>query len=329
MIDKKGFFNAIYRFRIAILIFILLVIFTIISPGFISQNMIRALLLLLPAVGTVAIGETLVIITGNLDLSVGGIFALSGLVLVRTLPFGTAAALVLSVGSGLFVGLINGLIINKLKVNSLIATIGMTFVLNGVVFLFAEGTIHFENDFLVGLGHSTLWIIPWSAILYLVLTAIVQFLLKSTVFGIKLYAVGGNRISSSYSGIKVERTGIVAFVLSGFFAALGGILLSSSLAAASPIYGSETAITVITAVLLGGTAISGGSGDVVKTLSGVLFIILLTKGLTQIEVSAYYQNMIIGALLIGLLFSSKKLHGTKRKKTSVKTLIKEGEENDI
>jgi ribose/xylose/arabinose/galactoside ABC-type transport system permease subunit len=307
MIDRNRWFGWLYRLRILLLIVLLLIIFSAISPGFISKNMLRALMVLLPAIGCVAIGETLVIITGNLDLSVGGILSLSGLVLVRTLPFGVPVALILSIGSGIFVGLLNGLIINKLKVNSLITTIAMTFVLNGVVFFFAEGTIHFENNFLVGLGHKALWIFPWAALFYFAVTVIIQLLLKRTVFGIKLYAIGNNRNSSSYSGIKVDRVGMLAFILCGLFAALGGILLSSNLAAASPIYGSETAITVLTAVLLGGTVITGGSGDVVKTLTGVVFIILLTKGLSQIGVAGYYQNMIIGGLLIGLLYSSKRL----------------------
>ena len=134
-----------------------------------------------------------------------------------------------------------------------------------------------------------------------------QYLLKRSAFGVRLYAVGGNRLSSTYSGIHVNRMGILLFVLSGLFASLGGVLMAARLSTASPLRGSETAIVVITAVLLGGTTLGGGYGDVVKSLLGILLLSLLTKGLTQLEVPAYFQGMIVGVILIFLLYVGSKL----------------------
>ena len=302
----------IYNWRVAILIVLLAGIFSLVSAEFFSLRTIERVLFLLPAEGTVAIGMTLVIIMGELDVSVGGTFALSGLVFYRLLPYGVLPAIAGALLIGMLIGLINGLIIFKLKVNSLITTIAVGFILSGVALLTADKTMRVINDLVVGFGNTSLWLFPYSAIFYLLLTVAIQFMLKRSRSGIQLYAVGGNRISSAYTGISVNRVGISVFVLSGLFAALGGLLYTARLGAASPLYGSDTAIYVITAVLLGGTTLSGGSGDVVKTFLGILLLSLFTKGFTMLQVPAFYQNMIIGAFLILLLYAGKKLSQRRR-----------------
>lgn len=302
----------IYNWRIAILIVLLAGIFSLVSAEFFSLRTIERVLFLLPAEGTVAIGMTLVIIMGELDVSVGGTFALSGLVFYRLLPYGVVPAIAGALLIGMLIGLVNGLIIFKLKVNSLITTIAVGFILSGVALLTADKTMRVINDLVVGFGNTSLWLFPYSAIFYLLLTVAIQFMLKRSRSGIQLYAVGGNRISSAYTGISVNRVGISVFVLSGLFAALGGLLYTARLGAASPLYGSDTAIYVITAVLLGGTTLSGGSGDVVKTFLGILLLSLFTKGFTMLQVPAFYQNMIIGAFLILLLYAGKKLSQRRR-----------------
>jgi len=302
----------IYNWRVAILIVLLAGIFSLVSAEFFSLRTIERVLFLLPAEGTVAIGMTLVMIMGELDVSVGGTFALSGLVFYRLLPYGIVPAIAGALLIGMLIGLINGLIIFKLKVNSLITTIAVGFILSGVALLTADKTMRVINDLVVGFGNTSLWLFPYSAIFYLLLTVAIQFMLKRSRSGIQLYAVGGNRISSAYTGISVNRVGISVFVLSGLFAALGGLVYTARLGAASPLYGSDTAIYVITAVLLGGTTLSGGSGDVVKTFLGILLLSLFTKGFTMLQVPAFYQNMIIGAFLILLLYAGKKLSQRRR-----------------
>ncbi len=307
MNKENAMIKKIYDLRIVFLVIVLITLFSILTERFFSLRTVNTLLLLLPSNGIVVLGVTLVMIIGELDLSVGGILALSGLILVKLLPLGVFPSIIITLLIGSFIGFINGFIVYKLKVSSLITTIAVGFILSGVSFLISEGTIYFENSFLSKLGNSSLWIFPYSTILYLVLTAVIQFVLKRTTFGIKLYSVGGSKISSIYSGIRVNVMGIGIFMLSGLFSSLGGIILSSRLATASPIYGSDTAIFVITAVLLGGTNIGGGKGDVVKSFLGILLLSLLTKGLTQLEVPAFYQNMIIGVILISLLYFGKRL----------------------
>ena len=297
----------LYDFRIPILIVLLTIVFSVISSGFLSLRTVNTLFLLLPANGVVAIGVTMVMIIGELDLSVGGVLALSGLMMVKLLPIGAVQAVLLSLAAGASIGLVNGLVIHKLKVNSLIATIAVGFILSGVSLLFSEGTVFYEQKALTDFGNKSLWIFPYTTLLYFGLTLLVQYLLKRSTFGVRLYAVGGNRLSSAYSGIHVTRMGILLFVLSGLFASLGGVLMAARLSTASPLRGSETAIVVITAVLLGGTTLGGGYGDVVKSLLGILLLSLLTKGLTQLEVLAYFQGMIVGVILIFLLYVGSKL----------------------
>jgi len=296
-----------YDFRIPILIVLLTIVFSVISSDFLSLRTVNTLFLLLPANGVVAIGVTMVMIIGELDLSVGGVLALSGLMMVKLLPIGAVQAVLISLAAGAFIGLVNGLVIHKLKVNSLITTIAVGFILSGVSLLFSEGTVFYEQKALTDFGNKSLWIFPYTTLLYFGLTLLVQYLLKRSTFGVRLYAVGGNRLSSSYSGINVTRMGILLFVLSGLFASLGGVLMAARLSTASPLRGSETAIVVITAVLLGGTTLGGGYGDVVKSLLGILLLSLLTKGLTQLEVPAYFQGMIVGVILIFLLYVGSKL----------------------
>jgi ribose transport system permease protein len=297
----------IYNWRILILILLLAAIFSIVSADFFKLGTVEKVLFLLPAEGTVAIGMTLVMIMGELDVSVGGVFALSGIVMYRLLPYGIVPAVAAALAVGALIGLFNGLLVFKLKVNSLIATIAVSFVLSGVALLTLDKTYQVNNSLIVGFGNSSLWLFPYAAIFYILLTVLIQFALKRTPLGIKLYAVGGSRLSSAYTGISVDRTGITIFVLSGLFAALGGLLYSARLGAASPKYGEYVPIYVITAVLLGGTTLSGGYGDVVKSFLGILLLSLFSKGFTLLQIPAFYQNMIIGAFLILLLYAGKKL----------------------
>ncbi|MBN1299266.1 MAG: ABC transporter permease [Actinobacteria bacterium] len=299
--------NIFYNLRILILIIIVIVIFSSLSKGFLTLNTLNSILSLVSAYGVIAIGQTLVILIGDLDISVGGIMSISGLLMIKLMPYGIPVALGSAILSGVFIGLINGLIITRFKVNSLIATIGMNFLLVGVANLISDGTIHLKNSPVVTFGNGVLWYIPYIAIIYIALTLLMQYILKRTTFGIKMYCIGASRASCDFSGIRVKNIELLAFVLSGLFASLGGFIYSAKLAAASPLIGGDVPIYVITAVLLGGTTIGGGYGDVVKTLSGIFLLTIITKGLTVLNMEAYFQDMIIGIMLILLLFIGRKL----------------------
>ena len=299
--------NVFYNLRILILIIIAIILFSVLSRGFFTLQTLNSILSLMSAYGVIAIGQTLVILIGDLDLSVGSIMSISGLLLIKLMPYGIGVAVISSIMVGVLVGILNGLIITRFKVNSIIATIGMNFLLLGIANLISEGTIHLSDNPVVAFGNSVIWYIPYIAIIYIALTLLVQYILKRTTFGIKLYCVGANRTSCELSGINDSNIELLTFVLSGIFASLGGLLYTAKLAAASSLIGGDVPIYVITAVLLGGTTLGGGYGDSVKTFSGILLITLITKGLTVLNVAAYFQNMIIGIILILLLFIGRKL----------------------
>ena len=307
MPERPRAIQRVYALRIVILIAVLVATFSLASRDFFSLRTVEKTFLLIPADGVIAIGVTLVMIIGELDVSVGGTLAVSGLLLVKLLPYGLWAAIAVSLTAGALIGFVNGFIVHRLKVNSLITTVATGFVLSGVAFLLSNQSVGFTNDLLTGFGNLSLWVFPVSTLFYFAVTAVIQAVLKLTVYGVKLYAVGGSRLSSRYTGISVERMGISVFVLCGFCAALGGVLYSARLATASPTFGGDTAIFVITAVLLGGTTLGGGNGDVVRTLLGVILLSLLSKGFTQLQVPAFYQNMARGAILVRLLFAGSKL----------------------
>jgi len=307
MPERPRAIQRVYALRIVILIAVLVATFSLASRDFFSLRTVEKTFLLIPADGVIAIGVTLVMIIGELDVSVGGTLAVSGLLLVKLLPYGLWAAIAVSLAAGALIGFVNGFIVHRLKVNSLITTVATGFVLSGVAFLLSNQSVGFTNDLLTGFGNRSLWVFPVSTLFYFAVTVLIQAVLKRTIYGVKLYAVGGSRLSSRYTGISVERMGISVFVLCGFCAALGGVLYCARLATASPTFGGDTAIFVITAVLLGGTTLGGGNGDVVRTLLGVILLSLLSKGFTQLQVPAFYQNMAIGAILVILLFAGSKL----------------------
>ncbi|HAX17027.1 MAG TPA: hypothetical protein DCY00_00285 [Actinobacteria bacterium] len=304
--------SVFYNLRILILIIIAIVLFSVLSKGFFTLQTLNSILSLMSAYGVIAIGQTLVILVGDLDLSVGGIMSISGLLLIKMMPYGITVAIFSSILAGIIIGLINGLIITRFKVNSIIATIGMNFLLLGIANLISEGTIHLSNNPVVTFGNRVIWYIPYIAIIYIALTLLIQYILKRTIFGIKLYCVGSSRVSCELSGINDRNIVLLTFILSGLFASLGGLLYTAKLAAASPLIGGDVPIYVITAVLLGGTTLGGGYGDSVKTFSGILLITLITKGLTVLNVAAYFQNMIIGIILILLLFIGRRLTARSR-----------------
>jgi len=283
----------------------LLFIFFILSPDFRSVGTIKALLLLIPTNGVIAVGMTLVILIGELDLSCGAVLASSGLIMARILPFGLHTAIIAALGWGGFIGFINGWSVSKLKINSLIVTLATTFIVGGLSLLISDRPLHFNNQFLRIFGNEGFLSIPYTVMVFFLLVILFQLLLKKTRFGLKIYAIGGSQLAAHYAGIDVKRIQNFVFIISGLLSSLGGIILGSRLLAAGPIYGQEAAIVAITSVLIGGTVLGGGRGDMVKTFWGVMVLGLLTKGMNLLLLPAYLQDMIVGSILILTLISSK------------------------
>ncbi|HEV7276825.1 MAG TPA: ABC transporter permease [Devosiaceae bacterium] len=251
--------------------------------------------------GILAVGQTFVITAGMLDLSIGMI---AGLVVVLssamingeaalTLP---VAALMLLIGGG--IGLLNGALLNALRLHPLILTFGMMSILQGAIFTYTDRSVGRTSDLLGTLANGSVLGVPYAGLLLLALAFGAHLLFARTSFGYHLVAVGGNAESARRAGISVERVRLSVFVISGLTAAMAGLLLAGRLGTGYPLAGSGLELDAIVAVVLGGTALSGGRGSIARSLAGVFMLAIISNVLNLLEVSAFVQMFVKGLIVI-------------------------------
>ncbi|MCW2932081.1 MAG: Monosaccharide transporter rane protein family [Actinomycetia bacterium] len=277
----------------------LIAFFWVRSPYFATENNIINVLTAIAVTGIIAVPGTMLVIAGQVDLSVGSGAALCGVIMAsvaqsQPIWIGVLAALAV----GIVVGLINGLLVTVVGVNSLITTLGMLSALRGLTQVRANGgTITLVNFSALGIGRPFLNI-PVPVLLLLGIIVIAILVMRYTVFGRSVYATGSNPVASRLVGIRGNRAIVIAFVASGLAFALSGLVLDSQLSAASPEAATGLELTVITAIVLGGASLSGGRGTIQGTLVGLLIIGVLNDGLTLLNVNSFYQEVASGVLLI-------------------------------
>jgi len=255
------------------------------------------------ALGIVSAGQTVVILLGSLDLSVAQLIGLSSLLAATTMDGSSAnvvpaVALVLGVGAG--VGLLNGLIITKLRVNAFIATLGMALIIKGLIDNNWDGPAGAVPEGFKSFGYTRFGVIPASAFLLLAVVAAIYFVLRYTRFGYRIYAVGGDEDVSKLSGLRTHRTIIAAHVVCSLTAAITGLFLASRLAAGTPTVGVDGGYDLesIAAVVLGGTALMGGRGGVLGTIGGVFILAVLDNTFNQLEVNPFLKDVVRGLIII-------------------------------
>jgi len=252
-------------------------------------------------IGVIAIGMTCVVLTGGIDLSVGSLVALAGVVigsaLQRGLPVTVAAALGLLAGLG--AGTINGVMITRGKLPPFIATLGMMSMARGVALMISDGRpISGFPDTLRVLATGRPVGVPAPVLMMLALYAVAYLVLTRTVFGRYLYAIGGNEEATALAGVDVRRYKTITYAISGLSASLCAMLLVARLDSAQPIAGMGYELDAIAAVVIGGTSLLGGSGSVIGTLIGALIMSVLRNGLNLLGVSSYLQQVAIGVVII-------------------------------
>lgn len=279
---------------------LLIIVLSRLSPYFFSVNNFLNIGVAVSTIGIIAVAMTMVIVSGGIDLSVGSVVALTGTVVAQLsnrMPLPAAVAIALLVG--LLVGGFNGIAVTRIGINPLIATLGSLSIARGLAFVFSGGlTQTISSDAFGFLGRGFLLQIPFPVIVMLVLFALTAAVMQKTIFGRSLYAIGGNAHASRLAGLPVSRLQICVYLLSGFSAALGGLFLASQLSSGAPAAASGIELSVIAAVILGGTSLSGGKGTIGGTLLGVLILGTLNNGLTLLNVSSYYQEVARGAVLL-------------------------------
>ncbi|MGB9662008.1 MAG: ABC transporter permease [Moorellaceae bacterium] len=303
------------RYSMLILLVILGIIASTLSPKFLTVNNILNLLQQSSVIGIVAIGMTFVIIGAGIDLSVGSVLALAGMVVGILLKnnIGISTSIILATLLGACLGGVNGVIITKAKVPPFIATLAMMVAAKGLALLTTDGQPVFglPGAFNV-IGAGFLWGVPVSGLIWVFLTAVSAFVLKYSTFGRRLYAVGGNPEAARLSGIKVDQVIGITYVISGALAAFAGIVLASWLTVSQPTAGGGAELNAIAAVVLGGTSLFGGTGGVMGTFVGVLMMSIITNIFNLIGLSSYYQSIFMGVIIVlALVFNQLVFGGEK------------------
>jgi ribose transport system permease protein len=252
-------------------------------------------------VGVLAVGMTFVILTGGIDLSVGSLVALCGVVIGVLLQRDVSvwAAIAAGVSAGIAAGAVNGVMVTRGSLPPFIATLGMMSVARGTALLLSNGRpISDFPDALRLLATSRMLGIPTPVVLMLALYAVAYFVLTRTVFGRYMYAIGGNEEATALAGVDVRLFKTLVYAISGLSASLCALLLLARLNSAQPIAGLGYELDAIAAVVIGGTSLLGGSGSVVGSLIGALLMSVLRNGLNLLGVSSYLQQVAIGVVII-------------------------------
>ncbi|MEH1874102.1 ABC transporter permease subunit [Nostoc sp.] len=280
---------------------IICILFAFLSPNFLTVGNIVNILRQSSINIVLATGMTFVILTGGIDLSVGSILGVSAVValVVSLLPALSWAAVPAALLAGLLLGLVNGAIITFLDVPPFIVTLGSLTALRGVAFLVAKGTTLINPDInFAWVGNTYLGPFPWLVIIALLAIMASWFVLRQTVLGVQIYAVGGNERAARLTGIKVNHVLLFVYGISGLLAGLAGIMSASRLYSASGILGQGYELDAIAAVILGGTSFTGGIGTIGGTLLGALIIAILNNGLTLLNLSYFWQLVVKGLVII-------------------------------
>jgi ribose transport system permease protein len=294
----------IWIFLVACLVF-----FSFTSEHFFDGRNFANILVQSSTIGLIALGMTFVMINGNIDLSVGSVVALSASLAVGLQePIGLFPAVIAALLAGTALGMLNGILVWKTGVDAFIVTLGAMIGVRGVVFLYTQEQSFFSMNFAYSdFGASSVGPLPTLALIFIVVAVGMHWILSSTVHGRNTYAVGGNREAALNAGIRVGPHMVVNFMIVGFLAALAGITLSSQMGASTPNLGRDFELWTITAVVLGGTKLTGGSGNIIGTVGGVLAIGILRNGMNLLQVPAFYVLVIMGVTLIAVLVIDRQL----------------------
>jgi ribose transport system permease protein len=273
---------------------------TLTTSGFLTVSNIKNIFIQISLYGIVAFAMTISIIGGEFDLSVSSLLGVITILFTDIAKrVNVPAAITICVITGLIVGLINGFMVSKLKINAFVATLAMMLMLKGFALTYTNGRpINFPNQTLNTFGNGDLLGIPHITLFYLAAFVITWYVLRNTKFGRNVYATGGNPMVAKMVGINVDFYKTMLFVILGFSTSVAGVLLAMRLSSGNTLYGGDLTMSVVAGVVIGGTSLSGGRGSAVKTFWGMLFIGVLFNGLQRMAVQANWQDVIKGSILI-------------------------------
>lgn len=306
---NSNFKENLDKYKSLIGLVLLCVVITFVSPAFMTLSNITNVFTQVSTNAIIAVGMTFVILTGGIDLSVGSTVAISG-ALAASIIKSTNNIFLAILGAGLVgiaIGLINGLLISKGKLQAFIATLATMTIFRGATLVFTNGTpISKLSEEFVNIGNGKLGFIPIPVIIAVIVLIIAIYVLSQTRFGRYLYALGGNEDSARLSGINTNKIKTLVYIISGFASSIAGVIIASRIGSASPNAGTGFELDAIAAVVIGGTSLAGGEGRITGTIIGALIIGVLNNGLNLMNVSPFYQSIVKGlVILIAVLLDKK------------------------
>jgi len=300
MRDIKGLLKK-PEITVLIALIVLCVFLSIASPYFFTLRNILNVLRQSSLIAILALGEAMVIITGGIDLSLGSLVGLSACIGAWVACIGASPLIVLIVilGTGAFVGLLNGMLVTKVGLPPFIATLGMMSIVKGFALLITMGVpIHYEWTWLSFFGGGKVGPVPFSVIIMIIMVLIINFFVKKTTNGRDIYAIGNNERAAKLSGIQVDKIKILVFTITGFLSGLCGLILMGQLSGSDAFYGNGYEMDVIAAAVIGGISMSGGEGNMLGVVVGAVLIALLKNGFVLLAVPGYWQTVAVGGVII-------------------------------
>lgn len=298
---KKSRFSISQVFVYLILLFVI-VFFSIMSQSFMTSRNILNICRQVSMIGICSVGMTMVLLTGGIDISVGSIIALSGVVAAKLIAenmWPIFPAMVVGVVIGVICGIISGVMVAKFDVPALIATLAMRSIARGIAFILTQGIpVYGLPEQIRVLGQGYFLNIPIPVYIMVLMFFIGWWLLEQTTFGRHVYAIGGNEEVARLSGINVMMRKLQIYAFSGFFAGLSGIIMLSRVNSGQPNTSEGFEMDVITAAVLGGVSVAGGQGKIVNVIAGVLIMGMLGNGMTLMNLDEYWQWVTRGAVLL-------------------------------
>jgi ribose/xylose/arabinose/galactoside ABC-type transport system permease subunit len=293
------------EFTILLAYVLIIIVFSIMSPFFFTTDNFLNIGIYSAVTGITAASTTLALIAKCIDISVGGIMALSGMVASLLLKAGYSAfiSVLIAFIIGIICGAINGVAVSKGKINPMITTLATMSIYRGIAYLSNNGiSIVVTNEAFKWLGRGYVGFMPFLIIIMMLIFILAWYISRYTAFGRKIYATGANMRASYLSGIDTDRIIFIVYLLNGMLAGISGILMAAQTGAGLPTAGTGYEMTIISACILGGTSLNGGKGSIWGSFIGILMLTTISNGLTMLEVQTFWQQIIKGCILLAAVF---------------------------
>lgn len=304
------------KYGLFIVLISAVILLSLISDVFFTAENLMNIVRQISINGILAVGMTLIILTGGIDLSIGSLMAVAAVIaasIVKPYPELVIPAVIAALLASGALSAISGMIVSRLKVAPFIATLAMTTIARGIAMIYTNGRpIMIMSEPFLFIGKGYVGPFPILVIILVVVVAIASVMLNNTNFGRYIYAIGGNKNAALVSGINVSKSILWVYILNGFLCGLAGIMLASRIGSGQPNSGGGYEIDAIAAVVIGGTSMMGGTGSISGTIAGALIIGIMNNGLNLLNVSSYYQQIVKGLIIVGAVILDQRAKNSPR-----------------